>query len=319
MRRFRLDLIRIALGGICLLLFADMDSHALESADSKAVAIVSKKWRQYKEALDALSEVMTSELSMSVEVVYLNSEQYRNSDVLVDRFSGRDDISVFIAVGPEAAYFLWKDLANHEGKKFYTMVRNPEKVLLETGSACGVPLNIPADKQVKIIHRAFPSFRRIGLICNPEYNAAILQSAVEAGKVSGIEIVPIEVKDRKEIKVALQRNWSTIDGLWMIQDRTVTDETKQIAYIIKDALKNGVPVIGYHSYFYKKGAALCYLFDYRDIGLQTGRLVVDVLRGADCVNNVPVYRVWYNVKVLEALGISYNREVFDEERIGPGP
>ncbi len=319
MRRFRLDLIRIALGCICLLLCMDADSHGSGLADGKAVAIVSDKYRQYVEALDALEETMMTELSMPIEVVYMDSDLKQSPDVLANRFSGRDDISVFIAMGRRATRFLWNNLADHEAKKIYTMVLNPETVVPDMGDACGVSFNLPAGEQVKIIRQAFSSYRRIGLICNPDYNAAMLQAAVAAGRASDIEIVPIEVKDPKEIKAALQKNWSTIDALWMIPDQTVTLEKRLVAYIIKEALKNGVPVIGFNSYFYKKGAALCWLSDYGDIGFQTGRLVVDVLRGADCTNNPPDYKVWYNIKVLEAFGFPYDKDAFNGDRIGPGP
>lgn len=311
-------MIRITLGCICLLICMDADSHGFGSDSGKAVAIVSNKYRQYMEALDALRETMTAELAMPMEVVYLDSDLRQSPDELVDRFAGRDEISVFIAVGPQAAYFLWNKLADHGAKKFYTMVLNPEKVLPKIGDTCGVSLNLPAAEQVKIIHRAFSSFRRIGLICNPENNAAILQAAVEAGGALGIEIVPIEVKDRKEIKAALQRNWPTIDGLWMIPDQTVISKSL-VAYIIKESLKKSVPVIGFNRYFYEKGASLCYLFDYGDIGRQTGRMVVDVLRGAPCGSNMPEYNVWHNIKVLDALGVAYDAGAFGSDRIGPGP
>jgi len=296
----------------------DADTHGFGSDGGKAVAIVSNKYRPYMEALDALKETLAAELAMPMEVVYMDSDLQQDPDVLVDRFAGRDEISVFIAVGPEAAYFLWNNLAEHGAKKFYTMVLNPEKVLPRIEDGCGVSFNLPVVEQVKIIHRAFSSFRRIGLICNPENNAAMLQSAIEAGRASGIEIVPIEVKDRKEIKASLQRNLPAVDGLWMIPDKTVITESL-VAYIIREAITKGVPVFGYNRYFYEKGAALCYLFDYVDIGFQTGRLVVGVLRGEDCVNSAPNYRVWYNVKVLEAMGTPYDRGAFDGERIGPGP
>ena len=318
MLSFRLNSILIIIGCICLLTCPKGVCFGSESTHGKAVAIVSSKILPYMEALEAMEKTVAAELNIDTEEVYLESDLHQNTDILVNRYADREDISVFIAVGPQAAYLLWHTLGGHKAKKLYTMVLNPEKVLPDASDLCGVSLNIPVSEQVEIIRRAFTGSHRVGLICNPEQNADVLRMAVEAGEAKGVEIVPLEVTDRKMIPAILLQNWEAIDELWMVPDQTVISESL-VSYIIKECLKKGIPAIGFNRYFYEKGAALCFLFEYGDVGRQTGRLVAELLQGRSCTNNAPEYIVWYNIKVLKALGIEYDSEIFSAGRIGPGP
>jgi putative tryptophan/tyrosine transport system substrate-binding protein len=237
---------------------------------------------------------------------------------LIKRLTEKGHVTVFIAVGPEAAHLLWNDLPAENGKKIFTMVLNPEKAIPFHQNLCGISLNIPLENQIRVVKQVLPVLSRIGLIYNPEHNASFANEAMSAGLALGVAIIPLKVGDRKEIPMILQNNWHTIDGLWMIPDQTVITESI-VPHIIKESLSKGVPVIGFNRYFYENGASLCYLFDYKDIGRQTGRLMMELMEGASCTSRAPSFKVWCNIKVLKALGLGYNAAAFDGTQIGPGP
>jgi putative ABC transport system substrate-binding protein len=318
MRSFGLYFSKIFFGGLCLLMCTGALSSGAAAEDGKAVALVSLKIKPYMQALEAMEEVLLAEARLELEPFFLDDDELQDRDRLTERLSERSNIAVFIAVGPEAAHYLWTHLDSHGAEKVYTMVLNPGKILPEGTAAQGISLNIPTEIQVEIIREAFPEFGNVGLICNPEHNAEVLQDAIFSGARRGVTIVPLEAEDRKEIQHLLRENLRTLDGLWMIPDRTVISESL-VAYIIKAALKKGVPVIGFNRFFYEKGAALCFLFDYGDIGRQTGWLAIDVLRGGGRSGHTPVFSVWYNVKVLTALGIEVTPATVNGNRMEPGP
>ena len=98
------------------------------------------------------------------------------------------------------------------------------------------------------------------------------------------------------------QHWKEIDVLWLIPDRTVISESI-VQHIIKEALFNRVPVIGYNRFFYESGAAFSFVFDYIELGKQTAKLAIDMLSGKACQKNNPVFHAWLNPRVISRLGI----------------
>ena len=270
------------------------------------------------EALEAMEETIFAQMGIKLEVFHIDNDFEKSRDELIKRLADKDEATVFIAVGPEAAHLLWSDLPAGKGKKIFTMVLNPEKALPFQQNLCGISLNIPLENQLRVLNQVVPGLNRIGLIYNPEYNAAFAKQAAQTGATMGITIIPLEVAARNEIPAVLQNNWKGINGLWMVPDQTVIAESL-VTFIIKESLSRGVPVIGFNRYFYENGASLCYLFDYKEIGRQTGRLLMELVNGAPCSNKAPDFKVWCNIEVLKALGVRYHADAFIDGRIGPGP
>jgi putative ABC transport system substrate-binding protein len=76
-----------------------------------------------------------------------------------------------------------------------------------------------------------------------------------------------------------------------------------VQFLIKEALLRNIPVVGYNRFFYESGAALAMVFDYRELGGQTGRLVLRALRSNICQSEAPDFHAWLNRKVLDKLGM----------------
>lgn len=182
------------------------------------------------------------------------------------------------------------------------MVLNPENVLPAEAPACGIGLNIPVTTQLETIATAMPHVRRLGLLYDPANNTPFFEAAGRAAVQRNVELVPLKVGARKEIPGILKAGWPRIDALWLIPDRTVISETL-VRYVIKEALLQGRPVVGYNRYFYDSGAALAFIFDYAELGAQTGRLALATLRGGACGSVPPGFHAWLNARVLEKIGI----------------
>jgi putative ABC transport system substrate-binding protein len=183
------------------------------------------------------------------------------------------------------------------------MVLSPEQVLERPLTAgAGVSLTIPIDIQIGSIRESIPSLDSLGLLFNPQINQDFFQRARAASQGVGIEIVPLQITSQKDVPEVLESSWGSIDGVWLIPDRTVISKSL-VEFIIKEALYHRVPVIGYNRFFYQAGAALAFVFDYGDIGRQTGNIVISKLQGQDVRVQTAVFEVWKKEAVLERIGL----------------
>jgi putative ABC transport system substrate-binding protein len=301
---------------ICIIFFGNSGIYGLEIQKRTAVVLVSLNIRPYLEALEALEETILRNPDVRMEVFFLDNYEGKKRKRLLKHISGDDDGDIFIAIGPEASRFVWTEPLFDKRHKIFTMVLNPEKVIPPLQQTCGISLNIPVETQIQIFKKALPSMKSIGLLYNPEYNSIFSKEAMQAASEVGLKIIPLEVSLRKEIPNILSRQWSAIDGLWMIPDHTIIAESL-VQHIIKESISQGVPVIGFNRFFYESGAALCFILDYGEIGKQTGRLLMDLLGGKSCGKEPPFFNVWYNHKVLNRLGLHYISVHPDD--VGTGP
>lgn len=309
-------LLKVALVLICIIFLGNSGIYGVEIQKHRAVVLVSLNIRPYLEALEALEETILRNPDVRMEVFFLDNYEGKKRKGLLKSISGGDYENVFIAIGPEAARFIWTEPLFGRCHRIFTMVLNPEKVIPPLQQPCGISLNIPVETQIRIFKKALPSMKSIGLLYNPEYNTTFSKEAMQAAYEMGLKIIPLEISLRKEIPNILSRHWSLIDGLWMIPDHTIIAESL-VRHIIKESISQGVPAIGFNRFFYESGAALCYVLDYREIGKQTGRLVMDLLGGKSCGKEPPFFNIWYNHNVLNRLGLHYVSVHPDD--VGTGP
>ena len=207
-----------------------------------------------------------------------------------------------VSIGPEATDFIWS-VSEFRGVRVFTMVLSPGKVLGQPlESVSGVTLTIPIDIQLGSIQESIPSISTLGLLFNPRTNHEYFQRAQSASQGSNIEVVPLKVNSRQDVPGVLESSWGAIDGLWLIPDRTVISKSL-VEYIIKEALYQKIPVIGYNRFFYQAGAAMAFVFDYGDIGQQTGRVALAKLGGQEVSVQGAVFEVWKKDTVLERIGL----------------
>ncbi|MCF8143827.1 MAG: hypothetical protein K9N21_07910 [Deltaproteobacteria bacterium] len=284
----------------CLILFGLPPAYANPSSSVRVAIVVSRHISPYLEAVEGLEAGLADTSDVKTQVFNLEKLDEKER---VERFAGEGvkEFALFVAVGPEAAQYLWKGIGKTDASRTYCMVLNPEKVINERERRCGIPLNIPVKTQIEMIRRGFPSAGRVGLLYDPEHNAEFLHKATVAASVLDLTVVPISVSSKKDIPSALERQWNHLDALWLIPDRTIISESI-VKYLIKKAFLRKVPVVGYNRFFYEAGAALAFVFDYNELGQQCAHNALRILAGEDCRDTPPVFHVWVNETVAEKLG-----------------
>jgi putative tryptophan/tyrosine transport system substrate-binding protein len=281
----------------------------------KVAIVVSQNIRPYIEGVEGMSVVLSESANVKVQMFSLEKFKGKSRDVLVQNLSG-EKFDLFVAVGPEALRFVREEPLLEKTNWLYSMVLNPPRVTGQTETACGVPLDIPAQRQLEMIDQGFRAVKRLGLLYDPRYNSEFFLKAATEAPSHDLKIVPLKVSSKKDIPVVLKQNWENIDALWLIPDQTVISESI-VQYIIKEALFKKIPVVGYNRYFYESGAALAFVFDYDELGRQTGRLAASVLMGKACEKETPVFHTWLNLRVIDKLGIGVPEKKSPSIEAGP--
>ena len=294
--------VRVLLSALCSVPLGIADLHGADIRAPKVAVLVSRDIRPYIEAVEGMSAVLAESANAKIEVFSLEKIKGNSRDLLMESLT-KEEFALFVTVGPEAVKFASEEAALEKTAWLYSMVLNPTRVSVKTEIACGIGLDIPAQKQLEMIVQGFAAVKRLGLLYDPRYNADFFGKALTEASALNLKIVPLKVSSRKDIPAVLKQNWGNIDALWLIPDQTVISESI-VQYIVKEALFNKTPVIGYNRFFYESGAALAFVFDYEELGRQAGRLAASVLAGKACEKELPVFRVWQNLRVINKLGVS---------------
>lgn len=220
------------------------------------------------------------------------------------------DASLVVAVGLKAA--LAAKLEIVDIPVLYMMILDPLKHHLNAENMTGVLLDIPMDRQFKIMRTFLPTLRRISMMYDPDKTAPKLKEAESRAPTYDFQLRGFPVEHEKEIPQQLRALLSESEALWLIPDSTVlTDES--IRFILESALTKQVPVVGFSSEFTRLGALLSISIDYGEVGREAGLLAKRIVNGEQRLplKPVPVQRVkiTVNQKTARYLGITIPKEL----------
>ena len=272
---------------------------SLSSENNNIAVVISKKIRPYLNVLDGIVNGVAED-SNKIEVFFLSNSDKNNKKIQNKLLNGQYDLC--IAVGPDAAEFVWALNEKFEHSRIYTAVLNPDDIIKNSLGACGISLRIPVETQVREIAHAFPDIKRIGLMFDADHNEWFYKKASNAAKIYGIKIIPLYVDSKIQIPKKIKDNWKRIDCIWMIPDKTVISE-KIIQYVIKQGIYNDKGVIGYNSFFIRSGAFFAFEFDYKQLGIQTGKQIESYLKDGTCSIEAPLFNKIINYRIARKIGI----------------
>ncbi|MGE3979233.1 MAG: ABC transporter substrate-binding protein [Nitrospira sp.] len=220
------------------------------------------------------------------------------------------DSSLVVAVGLKAALAAKLEISNIP--ILYMMILDPLKHQLTAANMTGVLLEIPTDRQFKLMRVLLPGLRRIGMLYDPNKTATKLKEAEPRAAVHEFQLRGFATENEKEVPQQLRMLLSESEALWLVPDSTVlTDES--IRFILESALTRQVPVVGFSSELTRLGALLSFSLDYGEVGQETGLLAKRILNGEQPLplKPVPVQRIkiTVNQKTARYLGISIPKEL----------
>jgi putative tryptophan/tyrosine transport system substrate-binding protein len=220
------------------------------------------------------------------------------------------DASLVVAVGLKAA--LAAKLEIVDIPVLYMMILDPLKHRLTADNMTGVLLDIPTDRQFKIMRTFLPALRRLSMLYDPDKTAPKVKEAESRAPACEFQLRGFPVEHEKEVPQQLRTLLSESEALWLIPDSTVlTDES--IRFILESALAKHVPVIGFSSEFTRLGALLSMSIDYGEVGREAGLLAKRILNGEQRLPLKPVsvqrIRITVNQKTARYLGVTIPKEL----------
>ena len=168
---------------------------------------------------------------------------------------------------------------------------------------------MPPRQQLETLH-ALVGARRIGVIYNPAETALVVAEARRAARRAGLELVPIEVHDSKDVLPALEKLDASIEALWSVADRTVLARGI-VERVLLHTVETGLPFMGLSPQYVRAGALLAISTSYEENGRQAARLVEQVLAGRPA-GSLPVsipeqIAVVFNPRTAERLDLEFER------------
>jgi putative ABC transport system substrate-binding protein len=242
---------------------------------------------------------------------------YTEYDVQGDLDQGRklarkiraSEASLVVAVGLKAA--LAAKLEIVDVPIVYMMILDPSKHNLTAPNMTGTLLEIPPDRQFKILRAFLPNLRKLGILSN-SHNVAKLKELAAQAAANSFQLQEFPVDSEKEVPQQLRSLLSASEALWLVPDSTVlTNES--IGFIIETSLARRIPIIGFSPEFTRLGALLSLSVSYGEVGRETGVLAKRILDGDRKLPAKPVpierLKITVNLKTARFLGIEFPKDV----------
>jgi putative tryptophan/tyrosine transport system substrate-binding protein len=220
------------------------------------------------------------------------------------------DTSLVVAVGLKAALAAKVEIV--DTPIVYMMILDPLKHRLIGPNMAGTMLEVPVERQLKLIRTFLPAIKRLGTLYDPKKSAAKIKDAQQQAAALGIDLNALKVDSDREVPSQLRALLATADALWLLPDSTVLNN-ESVNFLLQSALLQHVPVIGFSPEFTRLGALAGFSVSYGEVGRETGQLARRILNGErlNLLKPVPIERlkISVNLKTARFLGLSIPEEL----------
>ena len=142
----------------------------------------------------------------------------------------------------------------------------------------GVSDALELDKQIELIKRVAPAAKRVGMVFNPgEANSVVvLEQMRELLPKHGMSLVDAAAPRSVDVGSAARSLIDKVDVFYSSTDNNVVSAYEALVKVGMDAK---IPLVAADTDSVARGAVAAYGMDYKAIGVQTGEMVVRILKG----------------------------------------
>lgn len=166
----------------------------------------------------------------------------------------------------------------------YSAVTDPVAAqLVPTMDAAGTNVSgvsdlLALDKQIELIKKIVPGAKRVGMVYNPgEANSVVVVKQMqELLSKSGMSLVEAAAPRTVDVGSAARSLIGKVDVIYTNTDNNVVFAYESLVKVGNDAK---IPLIASDTDSVKRGAVAALGVNYRDLGVQTGNMVVRILKG----------------------------------------
>ncbi len=142
----------------------------------------------------------------------------------------------------------------------------------------GVSDSLALEKQVQLISKVVPEAKRVGMVYNPgEANSVVVVKQLrELLPKSGMSLVEATAARTVDVGAAARSLVGKVDVIYTNTDNNVVSAYEALVKVGNDAK---IPLIASDTDSVKRGAIAALGVNYHDLGTQTGKMVVKILKG----------------------------------------
>ena len=162
----------------------------------------------------------------------------------------------------------------------------------------------PCAAQISLLKRLLPSAKKVAILfCSSEENSRFQANLAEAAcQKEGLDFVEATVSNTNEVQQVVQSLVGKVDAIYAPTDNMIASSMATVALV---TTPNKIPVICGEEGMVQGGGLATYGINYYELGLQTAKMAVEVLKDGKKPADMPI-------QYLEKCDFSYNKEVADE-------
>lgn len=188
------------------------------------------------------------------------------------------------------------------------------------GNIVGISDMVPVATHLKLIRMVFPEAKKVGVIYNPgEANSVTLTEIAKSAAPSlGFTIVDIPGTTPNEMITALNSIGPSVDVIYVGTDNTVASSIQAIG---SAAIKLKKPIVAADISIARGGGIIGFGFNYFQVGIETGRIVLALLKGAkpseieSRILGPDSLELFVNLDLAKALGMEIPKELVERADI----
>ena len=279
-------------------------------AEPVVVVLGAQTKAQYRQFVEGFKQYL-SEQEPAVKFVDISLDKdTQNTDGLRDVVE-QNNVAMILTLGSKALRSAVQQDVNRPVIAGLTLDHSE---LEKNASASGVVLDYAAETQLSWIHRILPEVKTVGVLYNPDKSGHRIAAAKKAAGKLKLKLVAKEVNSPKELPVAMDSLFRSVDVLWGMTDPVVL--TRQTAKaVLLTSFRSQVPFVAPSSVWVKAGALYALGWDYRDVGAQSGKMALSVLRGQQ-VSAMPIQaprkvRYSLNLRTAEHMNLKLPAKIVD--------
>ena len=255
----------------------------------------------------------------NLTVSYENAQtDMGTASTIADSFVA-DAVNLICAIATPSAMAAYNSTMGTDIPVVYTAVSDPVAAELAdedgkpVGNITGTSDELPVEQQLKLIRAVLPDAKKIGIIyTTSETNSlSTIETYKELAGNYDFEIVEKGIDKIGDVELAANELAGQVDCFSNLTDNTVVS-AMQVE--INAANEAGIPVFGSEIEQVKEGCLGCEGIDYVNLGVQTGKMAAQILKGEAQASEMP-YEVlpeaesYLNQEVATNLGIELSEEV----------
>lgn len=244
----------------------------------------------YKGFVDGLAEAGYVD-GDNIKIDYQNAQgEQANCVTIAQKFvNGRSDLIFAIATpAAQAAANLTKKIPI-----LISSVTDPESAKLVKsnnapgGNVTGTSDLTPCAAQMDLIKKLYPEAKTVGMLyCSSEQNSHFqIKLAEEACDKLGLKYIEATVSNSNEIQQVTQSLCGKVDVIYSPTDNMIAAGMPLVGQV---ALENKIPVIVGEEGMCKAGGLATYGINYYELGKQTAKMAVRILKGEAKPATMPI-------------------------------